>query len=126
MSSAEVPVQNGHEIAHDADAIPTYYTGLKETLTNIVDYTALKYPSTLYAEFPISSTTFDAGLRKVTYGNLANAINGVAWWLHHSLGPGGPDKGFPTLAYIGPNDLRYNALILGAVKAGYKVCTTSL
>ena len=36
--------------------------------------------------------------------------------------PLGPGKDFETLAYIGPLDVRYNALLLGAVKAGYKVC----
>jgi len=110
----------------EINCIPEYYPGKADTLTNIVDYIAKKYPQTLYAEFPVSTTSFDDGFRKVNYGDLANAINGVAWWLHEALGPGGAGKKFPTLAYIGPNDLRYNALILGAVKAGYKVCRTPL
>ena len=41
-------------------------------------------------------------------------------WRRHSV-----DQTFETLAYIGPNDLRYNVLILGAVKAGYKVSLMS-
>ena len=67
--------------------------------------------------------SYDAGYRKITYKGLANAINGAAWWLHQTLGPG---HNFETLAYIGPNDFRYNVFILGAVKAGYKVCDYSL
>ncbi|RAH43173.1 acetyl-CoA synthetase-like protein [Aspergillus brunneoviolaceus CBS 621.78] len=51
----------------------------------------------------------------VTYEVLANAINGLAHWLVSHLGPG---KG-EVLTYVGPNDLPYPALILGAVKAGY-------
>ncbi|KAI9842652.1 MAG: putative NRPS-like protein biosynthetic cluster [Sclerophora amabilis] len=90
----------------------------KQLLNNIVDGMANARPRALYAELPISPTSYDAGYRKVTYGALANAINGVAWWLTEKLGPG---KGFQTLTYMGPNDIRYNVLILGAVKAGYKV-----
>ena len=55
---------------------------------------------------------------KITYGRLANAVNRIAWWLVDNLGVA---KNHETLAYIGPNDLRYPAFILGAVKAGYKV-----
>jgi hypothetical protein len=44
------------------------------------------------------------------------------WWLHRTLGPG---ESFETLLYLGPNDLRHNILLLGAVKAGYKVSTAT-
>jgi hypothetical protein len=37
--------------------------------------------------------------------------------LTKALGPGHGE----ILAYLGPNDLRYPALVLGAVKAGYCV-----
>lgn len=83
-----------------------------------VDFTARKTPQALYAEFPISATSYDAGYRKINYKTFANAINGIAWYLHETLGPG---SDFETLAYIGPNDVRYNVFVLGAVKAGYKV-----
>ena len=102
----------------DEDYSPEFFIGKKEILINIVDFTARKSPQALYAEFPISATSYDAGYRKVNYADLANAVDGVAWWLTNTLGPG---KDFETLAYIGPNDLRYNVLVLGAVKAGYKV-----
>lgn len=88
-------------------------------LLHIIDHLAANKPQTLYAEYPISTVTYDEGFRKITYGILANAINSIAWWLHETLGPG---KDFETLAYIGPNNFVYPALILGAVKAGYKVC----
>lgn len=101
--------------------LPEYYPGKKDTLTNIVDFTARKTPQALYAEFPISPTSYDAGYRKVNYKTFANAINGTAWYLHETLGPG---NDFETLAYIGPNDMRYNVFALGAVKAGYKVRIT--
>jgi acyl-CoA synthetase (AMP-forming)/AMP-acid ligase II len=98
--------------------LPEWHIGKKDILVNIVDYMARKAPRALYAEFPISPTSYNAGYRKITYEDLANAVNGVAWWLEKMLGKG---KNFETLAYVGPNDMRYNVIILGAVKAGYKV-----
>ena len=85
---------------------------------DIVDHRAMTGPNTLYAEYPVSTISYTDGYRRITYGDFANAVNGCAWWLHDTLGPG---KDFEALAYIGPNDLRYPALILGAVKAGYMV-----
>lgn len=90
----------------------------KQLLNHVVDITARDAPEKLYAEYPISSTSYDEGFRKITFAAFANAINGVAWWLHNTIGPG---NNFDTLAYLGVLDMRYNTLLLGAVKAGYKV-----
>jgi acyl-coenzyme A synthetase/AMP-(fatty) acid ligase len=90
----------------------------KQLLNNIVDGLAKTKPSALYAEIPISLTTYEAGFRKITYRMLANAINGVAWWLKEELGI---SQNFETLSYIGPSDVQYVIMLLGAVKAGYKV-----
>jgi len=90
----------------------------KKLLNHIVDEIAAQDPLAVYAELPRSSETLDDGFQKVTYAQFSNAINGMAWWLVQSLGPG---KDFETLTYIGPNDLRHNILLLAAVKAGYKV-----
>ncbi|MCJ1463039.1 hypothetical protein MMC07_001643 [Pseudocyphellaria aurata] len=89
----------------------------KQLLNHIVDGMARARPHALYAEFPKSATTYDAGFYKITYAALANAVNGVAWLLDRELGPG---KAHETLTYIGPRDFRHNVMILGAVKAGYK------
>lgn len=91
---------------------------MPDILVNIVDERATISPEALYAEIPRSATSFKDGYRKVTYEGFAKAINGVAWWLKRTVGR---SEGFETLAYIGPNDLRYNVFVLGAVKAGYKV-----
>ncbi|TGO19893.1 hypothetical protein BTUL_0002g01420 [Botrytis tulipae] len=69
-------------------------------------------PNSLYAEIPKSLTSYEDGFQKVTYANLANATNGLAHYIYHTLGPG---ENFQTLAYIGMNDIRYNALILAAI-----------
>ncbi|CAD6582894.1 MAG: hypothetical protein ASARMPRED_001098 [Alectoria sarmentosa] len=92
------------------------FTG--DLVPHLVDKRAALTPDTVYSEYPVSTLTYDEGYRKITYRDFANAINGAARWLVDTLGPG---KDFETLAYIGPNDIRYPALILGAVKAGYKL-----
>ena len=90
-----------------------------DLVPNIVDKRAKHEPDMLYAEYPVSTLSYEDGYRRISYSDLANAINGVAWWLHDVLGEPGQD--FEALAYIGPNDLRYPAFILGAAKAGYMV-----
>ncbi|KAF7946079.1 uncharacterized protein EAE97_005117 [Botrytis byssoidea] len=94
----------------------------KQLLNNIVDGLAKVRPGTVYAEIPRSATSYEEGYRKISYANFANAINGLAHWLHDTLGH---VENFPTVAYIGPNDFRYNALMLAAVKAGYKMFFSS-
>lgn len=91
-------------------------------LPSIVDHLAENVPDSVYAEFPRSTTTYAEGFRQITYREFANAVNGVAHWLHNTLGP---SKNFEVLAYIGVNDLRYTAVVLGAVKAGYTILLIS-
>ncbi|TGO85673.1 hypothetical protein BPOR_0374g00070 [Botrytis porri] len=83
-------------------------------LTNLAEVD----PEALYAEYPVTTLTYDHGYHKITYDDFASAIDSVAWWMHETFGPA---KDFEVLAYIGPTDLRYPALILGAIKAGYCV-----
>ena len=92
-------------------------------INHVVDGLAKVRPNVTFTEYPISETGYDEGFRKYTWSDLANAVNGVATWLTKSLGPG---RNTPTLAYYGPSDIRYNALLLGAVKAGYKVRITHI
>lgn len=92
----------------------------KQLLNSIVDETARATPDLVYAELPKSPVDLSQGFRQVTYRDFANGIDAVAWWLRKNLGP---SETFETLTYIGPNDLRHNLLLLGAVKAGYKVQT---
>ncbi|RAH54357.1 NRPS-like enzyme [Aspergillus piperis CBS 112811] len=97
------------------------YDPRSELLPNIFDHYAQVKPEAIYAEYPVNPMTYEEGYRLITYKALANAINGVAGWLTKTLGPGTGE----TLAYLGPNDLRYPALVLGAVKAGYCMFLTS-
>ncbi|KAK4234165.1 hypothetical protein C8A03DRAFT_18878 [Achaetomium macrosporum] len=90
----------------------------KRLLVNIVDERAQNEPDREWVSIPRSSNPKD-GWKKVTYKQAANAINRVAHKLASSTGV--PPKGeFRTVAYIGPNDVRYLVFALGAVKAGYQ------
>ena len=92
---------------------------MMELLTpTIVDRKAVDTPDALYAEYPRSTTSYEDGYQKIIYRDLANAVNGLAWWLHDTLGPA---KESEHLAYIGPNDILYPSLIIGAAKVGYTV-----
>ncbi|KAL9601175.1 MAG: hypothetical protein Q9179_002956, partial [Wetmoreana sp. 5 TL-2023] len=90
----------------------------EDLIPHLVDKRAALSPESIYAEYPLSAHSYDQGYRKITFANLANAVNGVAWWLLQNLGTG---QNYEPLAYIGPNDIRYPAVILGAAKAGYVV-----
>jgi acyl-CoA synthetase (AMP-forming)/AMP-acid ligase II len=87
-------------------------------LPHLIDHFAKTKPDAVYAEYPLSPISYDLCFRLITFRDLANTVNGIAWWLTGILGLGNGE----VLAYIGPNDLRYPALVLGAIKAGYVVC----
>ncbi|EAQ91806.1 hypothetical protein CHGG_00041 [Chaetomium globosum CBS 148.51] len=90
----------------------------KRLLVNIVDERAKNEPDREWVSVPKSSDPKD-GWKKITYKQAANAVNRVANKLVASTGV--PSQGdFPTVAYIGPSDVRYLVFALGAVKAGYK------
>ena len=65
----------------------------------------------------------EEGFHNITYRDFARAIDRCAFWLEHELGRG---NDLETLAYFGPQDLRYPIFMLGACKAGYKVCDDRL
>lgn len=94
----------------------------QELLPNIIDQRASKDPSKTIAAIPVSSHASDLTWKDVNYHEFANAVNGAAWWIHNELGT---SSNFDTLAYIGPNDLRYPILVLGAVKAGFQLLLIS-
>lgn len=95
-----------------------------DLIPNIVDHLAKVVPDGPSALYPNSPLTYEHGYRTVTYKDFANVINGLAWWLENSLGRSDNQD---VLAYIGPNDIRYNALVVAAIKVGYLVrCLSSL
>ncbi|KAL4919637.1 acetyl-CoA synthetase-like protein [Aspergillus aurantiobrunneus] len=90
-------------------------------LPRLIDRYADEKPGAIYAEYPKSATSYTDGFHQVTFRDFGNVVNGLAWWLTQTLGPG---KG-EVLPYIGPNNLRYPALVLACIKAGYALFCTS-
>ncbi|KAI1777957.1 putative NRPS-like enzyme [Hypoxylon cercidicola] len=85
------------------------------------DATCMRQPLDIYGLWPVAPASYEAGFRKVTYAQLANIINGLAWWLVDQLGTGQGE----ALTYVGPNDVRLTAFVIAAIKAGYVLFLTS-
>lgn len=92
----------------------------KELWPYIVDRLAKEQPEATYGLWPVTTDSYDAGFRAITYGQLANVVNGLAWWIVNQLGRGNAQEG-DVLTYIGLNDVRLTGMILASVKAGYTV-----
>ncbi|KAI8627306.1 putative NRPS-like enzyme [Xylariaceae sp. FL1651] len=92
-----------------------------DLLPHIVDRVASDAPETPYGLWPISSVSYEEGYQTITYSQLANVVNGLAWWLAEHLGLGQGD----VVVYVGPNDLRLTALLLAAIKTNYVIFFTS-
>lgn len=113
----------------------------KRLLINLVDELALNDPERIVYSLAASDNIAD-GFRHVSARDFANAVDRTAWWLKYELGEG---VSFPSIACIFPCkstpvrmtccrlqainncatdcDFRNILLILGCVKAGYKVNT---
>lgn len=62
------------------------------------------------------------GFLDITAQDFARAVDKCAWHLRDLLGQA---ENFPTLTYLGPQDLVYAVLVLASVKTGYKLLLTS-
>ncbi|KAF1945066.1 acetyl-CoA synthetase-like protein [Clathrospora elynae] len=92
-----------------------------ELLPHTLFKLAEQYPDLTYIKFPKNSNDISAGYRKVTFRQVANAVHAMAWWIERTVGKPDHDDGRETMVYMGPNDLRYAILCLGAVVVGYKM-----
>ncbi|KAK3988746.1 putative dehydrogenase [Cladorrhinum sp. PSN332] len=95
----------------------------RRLIPHLIDERAILTPEREWVTIPNSSIPKD-GWRKVTYKQAANAVNRVAHKLVETTGKPEPGS-FPTVAYVGPNDVRYLIFVIGAVKAGYKAMLIS-
>ncbi|KAI8949814.1 putative NRPS-like enzyme [Xylaria longipes] len=102
------------------DPVPLIWR--ERNLPQIVDDLARQKPDQAYGLWPIVQGSTSAGFQALTYAQLANIVNRLAWWLIEQLGP---EKQGEVLAYVGPNDVRYTALILATVKTGFRLFLTS-
>lgn len=75
-------------------------------------------PKWLFARVPKSPTSVKDGFIDITSGTFARAVNRAAGWVEETFGQ---SSSFDTLAYIGPSDLRYWIVVLGASKVGFRV-----
>ena len=106
MVITPVPASDGVDISRQLPAV-------------LVDQIAKEEPET-----PFISLSNAKGYTTITFGQYANAIDGVAWWLEHKIGKG--DLG-EALAYLGTGsgDVYYAILLIAAHKAGYYVSPLS-
>ncbi|KAG5981724.1 putative NRPS-like protein biosynthetic cluster [Claviceps digitariae] len=82
----------------------------------VVDQIAASEPEYPYIYQPKSSQLED-GWSPISFGELANAVNHVAHLIAKTVKTESKEK-FPTLVYIGQNDVRTGIVALAAVKAG--------
>ncbi|KAF2170523.1 hypothetical protein M409DRAFT_19343 [Zasmidium cellare ATCC 36951] len=91
----------------------------KRLLPAAIDYRAERTPERIWGYHARSDVDVTQGFASVTYKDLAKAVDATAWWLDETLGPA--KEGFPTIAYIGLEDLRYVFLIHACIKTKRKV-----
>ena len=92
-------------------------------LTDILDNNAMQDPTRPWIFVPRSSSP-KGGWKSITFADGANAINRVAHKIVDTSGR--PAAGsWPTISYIGPNDIRYLIFMFASIKAGYQVPSPS-
>jgi acyl-CoA synthetase (AMP-forming)/AMP-acid ligase II len=92
----------------------------RRPLARVIDDVASETPSRPFAFVPCSQDPRD-GWKAVSFKMVANAINFVAHRMTRELEPNLSSNGtFPTVAYVGPNDLRYFILMVACLKVGYQ------
>ena len=93
-------------------------------LPTLIDDIAARRPNRPFISLPINNDDISHGYRDFTFSDFARAVDRCAWWIVSKLGRCGEDEkkdGTGILAYVGPQDVRYPVLMLGAAKAGYTV-----
>lgn len=89
----------------------------KRLLPAVLDETAANEPTRIFVSVPKSSDISE-GFRDINYGTFAKAVDKFALWLREQVGQESEPK---TILYLGPLDIRYLLVLLGAAKAGHIV-----
>lgn len=111
-------------IVDEETNVPSNVDYGRRLIPHVIDDLAKREPEREAFFIPRSSNPKD-GWKAISFKEYANAVNRVAHRIIETCGT--PRDGtFPTVAYIGPNDARYVVLLVGAVKAGYKVTLSCL
>lgn len=95
----------------------------KRLIPHIIDETARLTPDLECISIPRNNDPSDRW-KPVSWPQITNAVNYAAQLLIMQVGHPAPGT-FPTVAYIGLEDPRYPAFIIGAIKAGYKALLVS-
>jgi acyl-coenzyme A synthetase/AMP-(fatty) acid ligase len=85
------------------------------TIPQLVTQLAHEKPQAVFGIWPVDPTSYSAGIRTITYKQLHDITNNLTWFLMDQLGDLRPGQ---MMAYIGPNDVRFTALILATVNTG--------
>ncbi len=88
----------------------------RRLIASRIDELAQHEPERVWLSIPASRPA--DGFKNITWATGANAIDRAAWWIESTLGK---RDGKSTVAYIGPQDMRYLILLVAAIKAGYIV-----
>ncbi|KAF2501326.1 acetyl-CoA synthetase-like protein [Lophium mytilinum] len=97
----------------------------RRLVISVIDAIVKSTPERPWASIPLNDDDLSEGFRDLSFAQLATAINAAAWWLHETIGKA-PSGEFPTVAYLGPRDLRYPIIVMAAAKVGWKVLLPSL
>ncbi|KAI1739540.1 hypothetical protein F4680DRAFT_466372 [Xylaria scruposa] len=92
-----------------------------QLLPSFVDDLARSHPSRILYSFARTKDPAD-GFRDVCAADFARAVDRCSWFIDQNLGPG---IDFPTLVYLGPQDLNYAILVLASIKTCYKLLLIS-
>ena len=93
----------------------------RRLLPTVLDELALTDPNRILYSYTKTNNPAD-GFHDLTTKTFARAVDRCAWFIHNHLGRG---ENFPTVTYIGPQDLVYGILTMACVKTGYKILLTS-
>jgi len=90
----------------------------RELLPRVVDWLARERPDVTYGLWPVGITSYDADIYTISYSQLANIVDSLAWLIAERLGTSQTSE---VLTYVGPDDVRLTAMVLAAIKTGYVV-----
>lgn len=93
----------------------------KRLLPSLVDHIAATDPDRILYSVPKTKDPQD-GFNEIAARPFAAAVDRCSWYLEEHLGRG---EDFPTLTYLGPQDLMYAILVLASIKTGYKLLLNS-
>ncbi|KAF2799236.1 acetyl-CoA synthetase-like protein [Melanomma pulvis-pyrius CBS 109.77] len=90
-------------------------------LPSLVDEIAQSDPHRILYSIP-KSKDISGGFQDINAKVFARSVDRCSWYLETNLGHG---HDFPTLTYMGPQDVVYAILILACIKTGYKLLLSS-